>query len=163
MQSFITSPRILPWCLLCGGAGPLLFALFVQYVLHLPPCHYCVLQRYPYALPLLAGLASFTPFGQRRMGMLMVFAVLGWLGTLAIALWHVGIEQGIIVETGGCSSGALSGSLDAMREQILGAPLVACNQASAVFMGISMAAWNAMGALGLCVGTAYLWRKRIDA
>ncbi|MBA4274500.1 MAG: disulfide bond formation protein B [Alphaproteobacteria bacterium] len=161
MHSLITSPRVLPWFLLCGGAGPLLFALFVQYGLHLPPCHYCVLQRYPYALPLLAGLASFTPFGRRRMGLLVALAVLGWVSTMGIALWHVGIEQGIIIEAGGCSSGALSGSVEALREQILGAPLVACNQASAVFMGISMAAWNAMGALGLCFIAAYLWRKRI--
>lgn len=158
-MALVITTRAIPFFLLLGGAGPLLFALFVQYVLKLPPCHYCILQRYPYALPTLAGLLAFLPALRMYRRTLLLVGVLGWLATTGIALWHVGIEQGIIVEQGGCSAAALSGPADAIRAQILNAPLVACNAVAASFLGISMAAWNAMGALALTILAGWLYRK----
>lgn len=158
-MALVITARAIPFFLLLGGAGPLLFALFVQYALKLPPCHYCILQRYPYALPLIAGVLAFLPALRQYRRLFLLIGMLGWLATTGIALWHVGIEQGLIVEQGGCSASALSGPSEAIRAQILHAPLVACNAVAASFLGISMAAWNAMGALGLCAVALYILRK----
>ena len=162
MRSLVNAPHAIPALLLFGSIGPLAFALFTQYVWHLPPCHYCILQRYPYALPLLAGLLAVLPALRVHRGKLLLLGVLGWLGTMGIALFHVGIEQGLIVMEGGCSTATLSGSIDDIRAQIMGAPLVACNAVSAQFLGLSMAAWNAICALGLCLIALYLWRNRME-
>ncbi len=150
----------IPLLLLFGGVFPLGFALFTQYGLGLPPCHYCLLQRYPYALPILAGLLAWLPALAPRLRLLLLVGMLGWCATAAIGLYHVGIEQGWIIEQGGCSASALTGSVEDIRAQIMGAPIVACNNSIASFLGLSMAAWNVIGALGLCATGAYLWRKQ---
>lgn len=160
MKRLLFHPLALPLLLLFGGVGPLGFALFSQYVLGLHPCHYCILQRYPYMLPIFAGLLALCPLFRPHRGKLVLLAVLGWLATAAIAVRHVAIEQGFVVEAGGCSAGALSGSAADIKAQIMGAPLVACNQVSAEFLGISMAAWNALCALFFCAAVAYIWRNQ---
>ncbi len=158
--SFLNTPRALALFLLFGGAGPLLFAAFTQYGLGFAPCHYCMLQRYPYIVPMVAGALAFVPALRPHLRVLLVMAIVGWLTTAAIALRHVGIEQGWIVEAGGCSASALSGSVEDIRSQIMGAPLVACNAVSAAFLGISMATWNALCALGLCLAASYMYLKQ---
>lgn len=158
MQRFLSSAHAPALLLLLGGAGPLLFALFVQYVLKLPPCHYCILQRYPYALPVAAGLLALLPTMRGNIRLLLVAGMAGWLATASIGAWHVGIEQGWIIEQGGCSATVLKGSLADIRAQIMRAPLVACNEASAVWLGVSMAAWNIIGALGFSAMGLYLLR-----
>ncbi len=148
--------------LIAASAGPLGFALFTQYVLKLPPCHYCILQRYPYLLPLLAGVIALTPFGRVHARNLLLAGILGWLITAGIGAFHVGVEEGWITVSGGCSAGLSSGgSLDDLRAQILGAPIVACNAIMVSFLGLSMAAWNVIAALGFSAIALYL-RSRLS-
>lgn len=150
----------LPLWLLLGSIGPLGFALFSQYILGLHPCHYCLLQRYPYGLPLVAGLVALLPASAPWRRGLLIAGMVGWAATFAIALRHAGIEQGWITEQGGCSAAALSGSVEAIRAQIMNAPLVACNEVGASFLGLSMAAWNAVCAAGLFLGGICLLRRK---
>lgn len=140
----------LPLLLLLGSLGPLSAALFSQYVLGYPPCPLCMWQRYPYALPLLAGLIALHPRFRNWRGLLVV-GILGWLITAGIAGYHVGIEHGWITHEGGCSAGALTGSAADIRTSIMNAPLVACNTVALRILGFSMANWNLAVALAFAL------------
>ena len=143
--------------LILGGVLPLAVALVSQYGFGLHPCHYCLAQRYPYGLVIIAGVASLLV---KRGGLAWRFCValgiIGWLATGTLGLIHTGIETGWLIEKGGCVAAApADGSLDALRAAITSAPLVACNEVAAWFLGLSMATWNAICAAGL-IALAFL-------
>jgi disulfide bond formation protein DsbB len=52
--------------------------------------------------------------------------------------------------------------MDALRESLLNAPLVACNDVAAQFLGISMAGWNVIYALGLIAAIALRYRRSVS-
>lgn len=139
--------------LILGGVVPLCAALVSQYAFGLFPCHFCLLQRYPYGVAIAAGILSLLV---PRMGSAWKFAVLvgalSFLTTAAIGAYHTGIERGWVDYAGGCVADAsASGSIDDLRQQILGAPQVSCADASAMFAGLSMASWNVIFALCMLV------------
>lgn len=157
------SSRALGWLLVLGGALPLGFALVAQYGFGLPPCHFCLLQRYPYALPLLAGMLwlLLRPRAALRRALLGV-AALGWVATAGLGLYHTGIERGWVAYRGGCVADMrAAASLEDLRAQVLAAPRISCADAAASFLGLSMASWNSITALGLALlsGFAYLRLK----
>lgn len=150
--------------LILGGVVPLCVALIGQYAFGLFPCHFCLLQRYPYLVAIAAGAASLCV---RRMGAawksLVLIGALSFLTTAGLGAYHTGIERGWVEYTGGCVAGASAGgSVDDLRQQIMGAPLVSCADASAMFTGLSMASWNVLFALlmvALVVGQ-YRYERR---
>ncbi len=134
--------------LILGGVLPLAGAYLSQVLFTLHPCHFCLLQRYPYLVTIAAGVATLL---LPRMCLRWRFAVaIGILATLAtglLGLIHTGIEMKWLHYTGGCvAQAAADGSLEALRASIIAAPIVACNEVSAVFLGLSMATWNALWA-----------------
>lgn len=140
--------------LILGGFVPLAGAVLAQYVLHLPPCHFCMLQRYPYVLVILCGVASLlVPRLSLRWRLAVAFGLMGWLATGLLGLIHTGIERGVLKYTGGCVA-ASSPSLEA----ILAAPLVACDAVMAGFAGLSMASWNSLFAATMIVLAALQYR-----
>ena len=123
--------------LILGAVLPLAGALLVQYVGQKPPCHFCLLQRYPYMVVFLAGGVL---LGVKRMGrswrLSVAFGILGLLTTGILGLIHTGIESGYLHYSGGCVAQAAKGmSLEALRAAIHAAPLVACNNVMAAFHG----------------------------
>ena len=139
--------------LILGGAVPLCAAVSSQYVLGLFPCHFCLLQRYPYVVAIAAGVVSLLV---TRMGaawkLCVLVGALAFLTTGAIGAYHTGIERGWVEYTGGCVADASTGgSIDDLREQIMNAPRVSCADASAMFAGLSMASWNVLFALSMIV------------
>lgn len=147
----LTLPYFTPAALLTLGLIPLCAAWFTQYVLAYPPCHLCMLQRYPYAV--IAALGFVAMFYTRLLEtprLLWNLAGLFLLITGVIACYHVGIEQGWIIEKGGCSSPDIGAadSLEALRAKLMQAPLVACNMVSLRVLGLSMASYNV--GLGFC-------------
>ena len=63
-----------------------------------------------------------------------------------IAGFHVGVEQHWWAGTDGCGVDPLATgvSVDALREQLLGEPVVPCDVVTWSFFGISMAGYNFM-------------------
>lgn len=145
MQQILPASRVLPALLFFGGALPLVVAYGSQWFLGLHPCHFCLLQRYPYALPVVMGFVAFWRPQQLRRA-----AWLGGAGILAsgvLGLYHTAIERGWVSYAGDCVAHAAGdGSLDALRAAIAQAPVVACNEVSAAVLGLSMASWNALWA-----------------
>ncbi|OYW14385.1 MAG: hypothetical protein B7X02_00145 [Rhodospirillales bacterium 12-54-5] len=148
--------------LILGGVIPLCVALIAQYNFGLHPCHYCLLQRYPYGVVILCGILSLLV---TRAGLawrvFVALGICGWLATGTLGLVHTAIEAGILTENSGCVAGAATNdSVDALRNAILNAPIVACNEVAARFLGLSMATWNAIGAALLIMLAC--WQYRFD-
>ncbi len=146
------SPRMLAVAAGGGSAALLAGALFFQ-ALGFAPCELCILQRWPHAAA--AALAvAIAALGFRR-----VLAVLGLIAALlavAFAAYHTGVEQAWWPGPAACSGGL--GDLGAVSTEellsrIRGAQVVRCDQPAWVFLGLSMAAWNAI----LSAGLAGLW------
>lgn len=135
--------------LILGGVLPLCVALVGQYAFALFPCHFCLLQRYPYMVAIAAGAASLC---MKRRGRawrsLVLIGAFSFLATAALGAYHTGIERGWMEYNGGCVADATAAAtVDDVRAQILNAPLVSCADASAMFAGLSMASWNVLFAL----------------
>ena len=151
-----------------GGALPLMVALIAQFVFFLPPCHFCLLQRYPYLVVIAAGLVSLLV---KRGGLTWRFCVamgiMGLLATGTLGLIHTGIETGFLHYTGGCvAQPSADHSLDALRASIAGAPLVSCDQPMAEFFGLTMASWNSVWAAFVILLTSLQYRfdkRRYDS
>lgn len=130
-------------------------ALTAQYGFGLHPCKLCIWQRVPYlAVGVLAGLGAW-----RGWRFVLPLCALLLLGEAGLAAYHAGVEAGWIAGAGSCTQAVdASLTLEQMRAQIAGAPLVPCDQPMARFLGLSMAAWNALTAFGLSAAAAMGWR-----
>lgn len=141
--------RYAPVVLIAGSGGLLLGALFFQYVMDLAPCPLCHWQRYPHiavvvlAAGALAGGAAARPW-------LLGLIGLALLATAGIALFHAGVEQkwwaGLAVCEG---AGGAPVSVDDILKGISRRPPPRCDEIAWSFLGLSMAAWNAVLSLAL--------------
>ncbi|NBX03926.1 MAG: disulfide bond formation protein B [Alphaproteobacteria bacterium] len=155
---FFTTSRLL--LALAGfSAAMLATALIGQYGFNLHPCHLCILQRYPYAAIIALGLLGFfvikSPKIQKNI-LLLCIALLFVDGS--IAFYHAGVEMGIFPGPSDCTSSGKTGqTIEEIRAEIMGAPLVACDQAMIHILGLSMAAWNAIAAFGAGTASALIF------
>lgn len=125
-----------------GSAWLLLAALFYQWLGYVP-CELCILQRWPHlAAAVIAALIAFRDIHALR-----------WMGVLAaglataFAIFHAGVEFGWWEGPAACTGGL--GDIGAMSTQDLmarlqAAPVVRCDQPQWYFLGLTMAAWNAI-------------------
>ena len=148
--------------LILGGVIPLAGALVSQYGFGFKPCHFCLLQRYPYIVVILAGILSLlVTRGGKHWRLLVILGALGLFTTGALGAFHTGIERKWIDYSGGCVAAAPAGnSLEALRASIAGAPLVACDAATFMFLGLSMATWNVLWASAMLV--LFILQYRFD-
>ncbi|WBU64905.1 disulfide bond formation protein B [Paracoccus aerodenitrificans] len=125
-----------------GSAALLITALAFQAIGYIP-CELCILQRWPHlAAALIAGALIFIDS-----------KILRWLGALAtglacaFAIYHSGVEfgwwQGPTACSGGISNLATLSTQELMA-QLETAPVVRCDQPQWYFLGLTMAAWNAI-------------------
>ncbi|MDO5369336.1 disulfide bond formation protein B [Paracoccus sp. (in: a-proteobacteria)] len=152
------SPRNL--ALLAGGGSAALLAaaLFFQSIGY-APCELCILQRWPHLAAAVIAVAIAATGFRRIWGVLgLVAAVLA----TAFAIHHVGVEQAWWAGPSACSGGL--GDLSAVTPQellarIQGAPVVRCDEPSWHFLGLTMAAWNAILSGALVVVWAMALRR----
>ena len=155
--------------LILGGVIPLVGALLSQFGFGLHPCHFCLLQRYPYVFVILVGaLSLLVTRGGLPWRFLVALGIIGLLATATLGVIHTGIEMKLLTYVGGCvAQSATDGSLEALRASILAAPQVPCDEATAVFFGLSMATWNVLwvGFVLLLVALQYRfdWRRYVRA
>ncbi|MBI1217797.1 MAG: disulfide bond formation protein B [Rhodobacteraceae bacterium] len=121
---------------LLGGA----FAF--QFLGGMPPCHLCLLQRWPHGAAIVIGLLALIIPGR----------LLPWAGALAaattsgIGLYHTGVERGWFAGPTSCTSSMATQGVSSkdLLAQIMTAPVVRCDQPAWVFLHLSMASWNAI-------------------
>jgi disulfide bond formation protein DsbB len=144
------------WAPLLGSIALLLAALGFQYLGGLPPCPLCIDQRWAHGVAIALGLLVLA-WPRRSLAVLAGLAVLVGAG---IALYHAGIEQGWWPGPTTCTAPA-PGALpaDELLDRILETPTVLCDQIAWAWLGLSMAAWNAI----LSVAIALLWFRAAAA
>lgn len=124
---------ILPLALMAGALGS-------QFIGGLYPCEMCHWQRWPhYAAIAIAALAFFVPQRGPRIALValagLAVAISGVIGVL-----HAGVEYHWWAGFTACSNSLGSGSI----EDIMKAPIIACDRPQWTLFGISLAGFNAI-------------------
>ncbi|OIQ43224.1 MAG: disulfide bond formation protein B [Roseobacter sp. MedPE-SWde] len=145
--------RILILAATLGSAAMMLGALGFQYIGELPPCKMCYWQRYPHVAAVGIGVLAFLLPGVGLTALLYLGAVAA-LVTAGIGVYHTGVERGFWEGPTTCTSGPIGGlTPEQLMEQIMGAPLVRCDEVPWELFTLSMASWNAIISFAL----AGLW------
>ena len=142
-------------CVLALGA-----ALVAQHVFDLQPCQLCVYQRWAYVAAGLAGfvaLAVFrTPARAAGRATLVGLAALAFAAGAATAGFHVGVEQGWWPGSAACVGAAgTPDSVDQLRQQLMAAPVVRCDEVAWALFGVSMAGWNFLASVVFAAASLY--------
>jgi len=145
--------------LAAGGSAALLLAAFAfQHLGDMAPCKLCLWQRWPHGAAILLGVVALAVPGR-------LFPLLGMvaaLTTAGIGLYHTGVERGWWEGPASCTSGDISGlSPEDLLAQIMTAPIARCDEVPWDMLGLSMASWNSIVALGLALVWATAARARV--
>ena len=119
---------------------------------HMEPCELCLKQREVYWAAVIAAAVgiglSFTPLDPGR----LVSAVLALIfaGGMVLAAYHAGVEWKFWPGPASCTGGSMSVSAADLAKLLHGGPVKppACDKPAWIFLGISMAGWNALASLG---------------
>ncbi len=136
---------------LLGAAAALALGQVAQNAFGLAPCQMCHWQRWPYFAALPLALAAL------RWPSRWLIAALAALFALdaGVAVFHAGVEWKWWTGITECSGGGLQAtSVEALTAQIMGAPLVRCDEPAVVALGLSMAGWNAVFATAMAAALA---------
>ena len=127
-------------------------ALFSQYVGGLYPCEMCYWQRWPHGAAILLALIAFaSPRRAARTRMIDVLAAFLIAVSGGIGVFHAGVELGWWEGVTRCTTNGATSLQD-----ILKVPLVRCDQVQWSFLGLSLAAWNAIISLAGAAAIAAL-------
>ena len=148
---------------LVASSGALGTALLSQYVGGLQPCVLCLYQRVPYVLIIILSVLALllmivrgSPRSALMRGVLAVCAAI-FLAGAGIAAFHVGVEQGWWAGTDACTSADLNSMTPAqLREHLLQAPIVRCDEVAWSLFGVSMAGYNFLASLALSGSSLWL-------
>lgn len=152
-------PYVAPALVVLVSVGALAVALTAQYQYGLLPCVLCVWQRWCYGAAIAAGVGGLAGARNPRLREGMLFlAGLAFLCGFAVAGFHVGVEQGWWEGSQTCQGANLSelNSRAAIKDAILKAPVVACNDVPWSLGGISIAGFNALFSLAFAAATFWL-------
>lgn len=153
---------------MASAAGALVFALTAQYAFGFQPCILCLYQRWPYRLVILLGGLAFLIARRHPRAALALMAACVPLHVMGgvTGFFQVGVEQKWWRGFTGCSSPDLNGlSGDALIAALKDAPVVPCDVVQFEFLGLSMAAYNALLEFGLAIAlaAALIWIMRRKA
>ena len=133
-----------------GSAGLLIAALGFQAAGY-APCELCILQRWPHVAAIIVAVLVWWS------GWVRGLAILGMIATgvaMGLAIYHTGVEwklwQGPTHCSGTIGNLATMSAHDLM-ERLQTAPVVRCDEVAWHFLGLSMAAWNAVFSACLAV------------
>ncbi|ARJ68334.1 disulfide bond formation protein B [Paracoccus contaminans] len=134
-----------------AGSALLLAGAFGFQAAGYRPCELCLLQRWTHAAAVAVGAAILLTGHRRALAFLGLLAALAAAGT---ALYHTGVElqwwAGPTACTGGLGDLGAASTADLLN-RIRSAQVVRCDQPAWSFLGLSMAAWNALCSAGLAV------------
>lgn len=144
------SRRAAPWAALFLSGGLLIGAWIFQYGFGYHPCIMCYWQRHAHKAVL--GVAALwlilRAIGVEAAEILRWAAVLALLVSFGVAAWHVGVEFGVLEGPKACAAGSTHvPEIDPNNPLgFLDNPVKppACSEAVWHFLGLSMAAWNAV-------------------
>lgn len=147
--------------LMAASAVALGSAYAFEFIGGLQPCALCLYQRIPWWAALGLGALSLRLHATKGVRNIAV-----WLGAAAvlagagIAGYHTGVEYKWWAGPTTCSGvGGAAQTLDALRAQIMSAPVVRCDEIPWSLFGISMAGYNFLLSLFIGLGTIWMVRR----
>lgn len=150
LPDLVNDPRLAAILLALASVGTLASALFFQFVLDYQPCVLCILQRWPYVAVVALTMASLAlRRSNRAVAALLGLSGLALLVGAGIAAFHVGVEQHWWAGTSSCGGAAAATSLEALRAQVMAAPVTRCDEVAWSLFGVSMAGYNVLVSLAL--------------
>jgi len=145
---------VAPQLLSIASALILLAALVFEHGFGYAPCKLCLYQRVPYYIALGLFLPAIV-WGRRAMLPVLGLGVVLFAAVAGIAGFHIGVEQGWWQGPATCSAAPLPDDPAEALKRIQSAPLVRCDEVAWSFLGLSMAGWNFLLALGLAGFAGY--------
>ncbi len=127
---------------------------------HLAPCELCLRERQVWwmalALAALGVVAGFTPLAVRGKRIANIALALALLYGAVLAGYHAGAEWKFWPGPATCSGGPTRINLAELQALSRGArvALPSCDRPAWVFLGVSMAGWNALTSLATAVMSA---------
>lgn len=151
------NPRYWPLLALLASAAMLGIAHAFQTFGHLMPCELCLKQRDVYWAAMAVAAAGFLwrLVAHERAPIRWINALIAVVFALeaGVAIYHTGVEWKFWPGPLSCSGGATRVSAAALERLLSGAKMSVpqCDKPAWVFLGLSMAGWNALAALILTV------------
>lgn len=158
--ALLPSP-LLPLLLWAIYSAMLGMAYVLQYGFGYAPCEMCLWQRGPYWAVVTLGLIVIIAIRRQAVShaflrKILLLMLLAFLVNTGLGLLHFGVEQRWWEGPTGCSgSGAVAGSLDALKESIMAAPIVRCDEPELTILALSLSGWNMVASLALMLLTGY--------
>lgn len=148
-------PTTLGLALLAGGSFlALCLAWAAEFGLGLPPCDLCYTQRHAYWAAMAICVLGLVLPGRSRLA-LFGLALLAVAAGGGIAAYHAGIEWQWWPGPESCTASAMPASLDDFGALFdSDQRITSCGEAPMRVFGLSMAGWNVLYALGLCIAGA---------
>ena len=119
----------------------ILFAFYVEYILGHKPCNLCLLQRLPYFASIILIVLVIIFKNLEKMSFLLLSLI--FLSGLLLAIYHVGIERGLISESFACGNNIDASITD--KSEILKQlqnKTISCKDVTFAIFGISLATIN---------------------
>ena len=119
----------------------ILFAFYVEYILGHKPCNLCLLQRLPYIASIILIVLVIIFKNLEKMSFLLLSLI--FLSGLLLAIYHVGIERGLISESFVCGNN-IDASITDKSEILkqLQSKTISCKDVTFAIFGISLATIN---------------------
>jgi disulfide bond formation protein DsbB len=147
--------RLAPTLILLASIAVLGTALLSQYVGGLQPCELCLYERWPYYAVIVVMLLTVLSRAAKITRIALALAVLIFLGSSALAAYHVGVEQHWIEGPTACTGDLPASSPEALLRALEGRQPVQCDVVQWSFHGISLAGLNL--AVSLALAAFSLW------
>ena len=143
-----------------GSALLLGAAYYFQYVVGLAPCDMCLWQRYPHMLAVLFGLLTIPLLVEPVAALVFALvAVLSLFASAGLGVYHAGVELHWWQGPPSCT-GRVPGGLtpEQLKEWLMNARMVRCDEVPWKMWNISMAGWNAIlsGSLAIVLSITVL-------
>ena len=148
--SHLLFPRNAAGLVSIAAALLLISVYMLQHLGGLAPCSLCVAQRWPHGVALGLGLIALIPITKLSMQRILLgLCAISFCVTSVIGVYHSGVEYGWFVGPASCSDTINSTSLEALRSKLSAQSIVRCDKVLWSFLGISLAAYNAIISAGL--------------
>ncbi len=136
----------------------LISAFFIEYVLEHQPCNLCLIERIPYALSIMIIIAIFLI--KKNTKFLVLLLILTFIFSLAISLYHFGIEQNFFQESSVCGVKSLAESItkeDLLKQ--LSEKTISCKDVTFKIFGLSLTSINIVISLLFIITLLKIFKK----
>ena len=116
-------------------------AYFIEYVLGYQPCNLCIIERIPYGLSIILIITILVL--KKNQKFLVLLLILTFIFSLAISVYHYGIEQGFFQESSVC--GVINFDENITKEDLLrqfNEKTVSCKDVTFKILGLSLTSIN---------------------